>query len=210
MQLHTVIVSWNRLALTRQTVESYAATVTLPHTLVVVDNGSAPDVQRWLLDCPLLDDVVLLNENRYPGFAANLGWQLAPPEATHLHRSDNDTLFLPGWCDGLAAAFTHPRVGLVGLTQEGDERWTRYADWPVGGNAVIRRDVKTRYSEEPWREGWAECGQFYKDVRREGWRRAWAAPGIEYLVVDDPAYYEATHAARGLPAPDRESPPIGG
>jgi GT2 family glycosyltransferase len=92
--LHAVIVSYKRRDLTERTLESFVATVSIPYSLVVVDNGSPEDVVEWLrgLDA----DVLELGENRYPGYATNRGWERAPQEATILLRSDNDTLWLPG------------------------------------------------------------------------------------------------------------------
>ena len=48
LKLCTVIVSYNRLPLLKETVFSYLATVTMPFSLVVVDNGSDEETRRWL------------------------------------------------------------------------------------------------------------------------------------------------------------------
>ena len=101
--IHSVIVSYNRLELTQQATASYRETVTLPHTLVVVDNGSDEETLEWLSDNRnvvfghLSYQLVTLGQNRYPGFATNRGWERMPPETTLLHRADNDFVFSPGW-----------------------------------------------------------------------------------------------------------------
>ena len=46
--VHTVFVTYNRLHLTMQAVESYLATVSLPHTYLVVDNASSDGTVEWL------------------------------------------------------------------------------------------------------------------------------------------------------------------
>ncbi|MEX5636526.1 glycosyltransferase family 2 protein [Parafrankia sp. FMc2] len=198
--LHSCIVSYKRRELTEQTLRSYLSTVAVSYSVVIVDNGSPVEVTDWLaaLDVP----VVLLGENRYPGYATNRGWERMPSEATLLHRIDNDTEFLPGWCDRVLAAFADPQVGQVGLAAAGDEPWTSMPRWPVGGNSIIRRelyDAGLRYCERPWTAGGTmEDHQLTKDVWAMGWQRGWAAEAIAYLGGGDPEYYAQTRQARGL------------
>lgn len=201
VHLHSCIVSYKRRSLTEQTLNSYLATVTVPHTVVVVDNGSPPDVVQWLvsLDTP----VVLLGENRYPGFATNRGWEKMPAETTLLQRIDNDTEFLPGWCDEMVDAFADPTVGQYGPTAAGDEEWTSMPTWPVGGNSIIRRelyDKGLRYSEQPWQPGITmEDHQLTLNVWAMGYQRVFGTrPGIVYLGDGDMGYHAETRAARGL------------
>ena len=73
LRLCTVIVSYNRLPLLKETVFSYLATVTMPFSLVVVDNGSDDETRRWLKNSNLR--VIYLGENHYPGYATNRGWE---------------------------------------------------------------------------------------------------------------------------------------
>lgn len=202
MHLHTVIVSYKRRSLTEQTLDSYRDTVSLPHSLVIVDNGSPPEVTAWLasLDVP----VVFLDENRFPGYATNRGWELMPPETTLLQRSDNDTKYLPGWCDEMVAAFEDPTVGQFGPVCEDDGRCTRLPCWPVGGNSIIRRtlyDAGLRYSEKPWGTArFAEDHQLTLDVWEMGYSRVFGTrPGIDYLPSDGDVDYEAeVQRVRGL------------
>jgi GT2 family glycosyltransferase len=196
--LHTVIVSYNRLELLKRTLGSYLDTVTLEHTLVVVDNASDPQLTRWLRSSGCR--TVLLEENRYPGFAANRGFELAPPEATLMHRSDNDMEYQPGWCEEVVARFEDPVVGQVGLRTLEEEG----AHAAVGGNAVIRRalyDAGARYDERPWQECKFEDTAMSRTIRRLGfaWVRVTVPCAIHIGIASsgDP-YYQQTFADRGL------------
>jgi glycosyltransferase involved in cell wall biosynthesis len=156
MRLLSVIVSHDRCELTRVAVASYKATVAVPHTLIVVDNGSTDDTAEYLdsaLRHDRIDHAVLLGENRYPGAAVNLAWeqgQLFVPGVTHLHRSDNDVLYLPGWCSEVQRTFHRQGgVGQVGLMLEKYEQGATN----VGGNCVVALGVwkaGVRWREESW------------------------------------------------------------
>lgn len=199
--LHSVIVSYKRRPLTEKVLASYQATVTVRHTLVIVDNGSPKGVTDWITGTGV--DHLLLAENRYPGYATNRGWELMPPETTLLQRIDNDTEYLPGWCDEMVAAFEDPAVGQYGPTAEGDEPWTSMPTWPVGGNSIIARslyDEGLRYSERPWApDGIQEDHQLTLDVWEMGYRRVFGAnPSIRYLAGGGAKYYAETRSVRGL------------
>ena len=199
--LHTCLVSYKRRPLTERTLESYLETVTVSHSLVIVDNGSPPDVTDWLRSLDV--DVVLLPENRYPGYATNRGWDWVPAETTLYQRLDNDARLLPGWCDGMLEAFADPQVGQYGLTAEGCERWTSRPGWPVGGFSIIRSelyDAGLRYDERPWSPDWpGEDTPFTQEVLARGYRRVFSArPALEYLDDGDFGYRTVTHVARGL------------
>jgi hypothetical protein len=211
--IHSVIVSYNRVHLTEQAITSYLNTVTLPHTLVVMDNGSGRETWERLV---LLDadfDLVLLGENKYPGYATNRGWERAPKHTTLLHRGDNDFAFLPGWCDTMLEAFERHAVGQVGLRTAEEEMWNSHN---VGGNNVVRRelwDQGLRYDERPWPQiskkvpGYTEDSFLSPAVTRLGW--VWTRverPCIRSLSVEAPGdpdfdagYYDRTWADRGMP-----------
>lgn len=209
--LHAVIVSYRRLPLLKACVESFLETVTLPFTLVIVDNGSPADVVRWIAPpCQAGADLgytpLLLPRNYYPGFATNRGWEMAPPNATLLMRSDNDSIWLPGWCTEMAAAFDDPTVGQYGPIADGDEPWTAIDGWPVGGNSIIRRslyDQGLRYSETPWPEAkMQEDEALYLAVRALGYRRVWGTrPGLIYNGMRDAEYDREIAEARGAKYP---------
>lgn len=204
--LHSVIVSFNRLELFKQCYQSYKDTVSIPHSLVVVDNASDRETMDWIVD-HVTEQVIILSENKYPGYACNRGWELAPKEATLLHRSDNDFMFLPGWCENILAAFKKPSTGQVGLRTDREELKARSN---VGGNNVIRRELwdrGLRYDERPWGEyppGWTEDSLLSPEVERlgYGWTRV-KEPSIQSLSREDPSdeYYQRSWAVRGIKPP---------
>lgn len=194
--------SYNRPELLKRTLLSYKNTVTLPHTLVVIDNCSDAETVNWLTERATLftNGLALYAKNRYPGYAANRGFEQAQPEATLLHRSDNDMEYLPGWCEEVVARFEDPTVGQVGLRTLEEEG----AHAAVGGNAVIRREVYdagARYDERPWQECKYEDAAMSRLVHRLGyrWERVTVpcATHIGIASSTDP-YYQQTFADRGI------------
>jgi glycosyltransferase involved in cell wall biosynthesis len=151
MKLHSVLVTHNRLELTKRALASFLETEDRSVTgqLFVVDNGSTDGTVEWLAqqEEPWL---IELGENLYPGYATNVGWGMLPLNATHLHRADNDHIFLPGWCEAVAEVFENEKVGQVGLRTSAEELNAR---GNTGGNCVIRRelwDAGLRWDERPW------------------------------------------------------------
>lgn len=206
MILHTVFVTYNRLELTKRTIESYLETVTVPYTVWVVDNASTDGTQQWLQDNwhGMLTGIILYPENKYPGPAVNHGWSAVPYDATHLHRGDNDFQYLPGWCEEVERLFEDSRIGQIGLRTDEEED---NAIFNVGGNCVIRRelyDEGLRYDEKPWEEyplGCSEDSFFSPKVKEMGylWRRV-EKPCILNLATGDlkDPYYVESYMARGI------------
>lgn len=202
VKLHTVFITHNRLHLTKLAIASYEETVNCDHEFVVVDNCSTDGTREWLEDFWAL----LLEDNRYPGFATNQGWWLAADDATHLQRADNDWAFLPGWCEEVERCFTeNPKLGQLGLRTAEQEQHNTHN---VGGNCVIRRelwDAGLRYRETPWPKiktvGYTEDSFMSPEVIRMGWE--WGRvekPCITSLADEDPydEYYLKSWKDRGL------------
>lgn len=223
MKLHTVFITHNRLELTKRTIESYLETVTVPWTASVIDNGSTDGTEEWFFE-KFNDEPIgftALGENRYPGYAANLGWSFGlvwqaggvNPPPTHLHRSDNDQEYLPGWCDEIQHIFGAKKVGQVGLRTDAQECYERSN---TGGNCVIRRelwDKGLRYDERTWPQIRAEVGDGYSEdsffstqVNKMGytWTRV-KRECIRNLASGDwgDPYYQESYGVRGIrPHPD--------
>jgi glycosyltransferase involved in cell wall biosynthesis len=205
VKLHTVIVTHNRLELTKQVIASYLDTVTVPFTLWVVDNASTDGTMEWLADQDF--GVTILPKNYYPGYATNRGWEWAPDDATHLQRADNDMAFLPGWCNEVQARFGR-RVGQVGLRTLAEE-FRCYVN--TGGNCVIRRELffdhRLRWDERPWTAypaGLSEDTFFSPKVKKLGyqWTRV-KKPCLESLATHDweDPYYAKSYGDRKINRP---------
>ena len=211
MNLHTVMVTYNRLELTKQALDSYFATRTGPGSLIVVDNGSTDGTGEWLTGMYLAGDVnelILVGENMYPGYATNRGWEQAPPATVLLHRADNDFVFLPGWETHVRLLFSlEPKLGQLGMRTDEEELHNAHN---VGGNCVIRKqlwDEGLRYDERPWPQiakkvpGYTEDSFLSPKVRKMGWE--WdrvQQPCIRSISMeseDDP-YYQRTWRDRGI------------
>lgn len=209
MHLHSVIISYNRLELLQQCYHSYKETVSVPYSLVIVDNRSDNHTRQWLTrEVSPHDGVIFLEHNRFPGYACNRGWEAMPPQTTHLHRSDNDFTYLPGWCENFLQRFRDVHVGQVGLRTSSEEMGAKFN---VGGNNVIRRelwDKGLRYDERPWGNdyppGWTEDSLFSPAVIEMGytWKRVGkrSIVSISRETPGDP-YYEETWRLRGITPP---------
>jgi glycosyltransferase involved in cell wall biosynthesis len=209
VNIHTVMITYNRLELTKQAIQSYLETVTGPWSLIVVDNGSTDGTPEWLEQAaPPEIQVMLLHENKYPGYATNRGWELTPPGTVLLHRADNDFVFLPDWETHVRLMFSvNEDLGQLGL-RTGDEELHNLHN--VGGNCVIRKqlwDEGLRYDERPWPEitkkvpGYTEDSFMSPKVRKMGWE--WGrvrVPCIRPISSEDPAdpYYQSSWADRGM------------
>lgn len=173
MKLLTVMITHNRLAYTKQTLENYLSTVTVPQFLVVVDNASTDDTKEWLemqSSKGKINYLLLNDKNYYPGAAANFGWAKGLefyPEATHLMRLDNDMAFADGWSEVAKKYFDKiPKLGQLGLDYgpmndpEADrfdeyENGMTYNPYPgnIGGTMIMRKEIWAqgiKYDTTPW------------------------------------------------------------
>jgi hypothetical protein len=188
----TVIVTHNRLDLTKITIESYLNTRSLPSVLFVVDNKSDDKMVDYLHTITEIDELIIMPQNRYPGAALNCGWDLIAydyPNIKFLHRSDNDIFYRCGWdiyVNELMDLF--PKLGQFGLLDLTDHhffgtvptilrersgfKFNGHA-FPVGGAYVIRREIwdqKIKHHENSWNsEAEAEDKYFTDKIRENGW-----------------------------------------
>ncbi|MFA6450543.1 MAG: glycosyltransferase family 2 protein [bacterium] len=109
--LSIIYITYNSLALLKQSVESArAATSVTDYEIIVVDNGSADGTPDWLRSQPGIKTI--FNEtNRGVAPARNQG--LSAATGRYLLILDADTIVEPGALDTLTAAMNaHPEAGL--------------------------------------------------------------------------------------------------
>jgi glycosyltransferase involved in cell wall biosynthesis len=211
VKLFTVMISYFRRELTEQAIQSYRDTVTLPHALWIVDNGSDEETQEWLFSLAeddIIDGLCLFPTNVYPGKAFNTVCDSSmgiAEDTTHLHRADNDFIFLPGWCEHVQERFKkNTRLGQLGLRTDVEEQ---FAPFNVGGNMILARRLwqkGLRYDERPWPElpaGYSEDSYLTPAVVEMGWH--WGRvqqPCIQSISREDAAdpYYQKTWSDRGI------------
>jgi glycosyltransferase involved in cell wall biosynthesis len=166
--ISTVLLSWNRSFLLRETLESYLATVSVPYELIVIDNGSEDDsldVIRELCNPPR-HRLIALPENE-GGAALNRGVALA--RAPLIHISENDYVYRPGWAEAFIARFeAFPELGQLGLQPCDGE--------PIVRNGLDIRVVETRnvMSSSIARRDVYENGAYWRAQQGPG--RIWRPP----------------------------------
>jgi len=200
--ISTVVVSYKRPELLRITLDSYLRTVSVPYNIVVVDNGSCEEAYAVAAG-EFGVEVIELGENRFPGYATNVGWDHLG--GTLLHRSDNDIEYLEGWCEEVTRCFAaDPNLGQLGLRTVEEEG--RHPN--VGGNCVVRADVfkSVRWMEEPWRPG-VKGEDYYFTTAVQGMGFNWTRVSTPCIVhrgaqwPDRPSndsYYVETNRAKGF------------
>jgi len=110
-----VVITWNALTFTAQTLESIRATREEPKwRLVVVDNGSADGTPQWLRT---LDWITLIENPTNEGFAraANKGIRAAVPGSDVVLLNNDLLVGDPDWLARLQrVAYAEPKTGIVG------------------------------------------------------------------------------------------------
>jgi glycosyltransferase involved in cell wall biosynthesis/protein-L-isoaspartate O-methyltransferase len=114
--ISTVVLNWNRSYLLAQTLESYVQTVNVPYELWIVDNASTDDsaqvIAGFAQRYPQIQ-VLSLPENQ-GGEAYNL--VIPKLKGEFIHLSENDKIYLPGWCEKMQEAFaSFPKLGQLCL-----------------------------------------------------------------------------------------------
>ena len=115
-----VLLSWNHLEQTQPCLESLFKTVRTPVRLLIVDNGSEPDVRAFLRGVTpqgSVTEVVLLQNETNEGFPRGMNRGIKASEAPYVCLLNNDLLFTPGWLEEmLEVAKRHPQIGVVNPT----------------------------------------------------------------------------------------------
>lgn len=194
--VHIVVVTYNRIELTRQCLPSLKRCADHPHVLSVVDKGSQDGTREYLRELQkqgLVDNVFLLSRNMGISCAANFGW--AALDAPFSLRVDNDMLFKrPGWLSRMVALCArNPEIGMLALhytanefdtirLRSGDVACLRPGLGCPGCCTLIRRDVHERLGF--WCEDYGLYGEEDADYSH---RALLAGLVCAYLPTEDGA-----------------------
>lgn len=134
------IVTYNRLAYTKQCIQSLLANTEYPHVITVVDNCSNDETGEYLLSLKAegaVKNVVLLHENIGVAKASNKAW-LMEPGAEYYLKLDNDIVIQnPSWLDDMVTMIE--KVPVLGAIAYNVEKQS-YPIQEMGGN-ILRPKV---------------------------------------------------------------------
>jgi hypothetical protein len=210
--LSTVMLCWNRLPLSRRTLESYRATITVPHELFLIDNASTDDTRAWMQSVPDVAGLVLMDRNDP---AAALNEALGRCAGRLLHVMENDYLYAPGWDRYVVECFDRiPElgqlglvVGLPGMRGAAHAGLVHLARENVCTTSVIRRELffahGVRVRGHYLGNRYPNDHDLSQQIRRAGRLVAWPDVALaRHLGVEDeefrrePAYYVRDYALK--------------
>ena len=100
-ETYFTMVTYNRLMLTRLTLDRLALNTDAPLRLVIIDNASTDGTRRWLREnsarYPFIERVIQMDHNLGIGRALNNGMVYSLARSDRVGRLDNDILVPPGW-----------------------------------------------------------------------------------------------------------------
>ena len=112
-----VLLSWNNLEQTRPCLESLFETTRVPSRLLIVDNGSEPEVRSFLASVKprgSIQEVILLQNERNEGFPRGMNRGIAASTAPFVCLLNNDLRLTTGWLSRMIDVMqANPQVGLV-------------------------------------------------------------------------------------------------
>ena len=110
MKLSIITLSYDSLDYTKAFVKSIRKNTTLSYELIIVDNGSEPDTQRWVEENS--DQSIIFQENHGFSKGFNEGVKLA--QGKYVMMANNDTEFPPDWDKKLVDIIEiNPGAGIV-------------------------------------------------------------------------------------------------
>ena len=110
MKLSVITLSWDNLDFTKAFVKSIRENTTLSYELIIVDNGSEPDTQKWVEENS--DQSIIFQENQGFSKGFNEGVKLA--QGKYVMMANNDTEFPPDWDKMLIETMeNNPNAGII-------------------------------------------------------------------------------------------------
>lgn len=117
-----VILNWNRLHYTKQTLECLIKKTTIPHEFIFVDNGSEDGTREYLLDMKNktnAERVIIQFNDKNLGVAGGRNSGLVHAQGDYLTTIDDDVLVPDNWDKHLALACDKiPKLGITGVNVE--------------------------------------------------------------------------------------------
>jgi glycosyltransferase involved in cell wall biosynthesis len=201
IQLSTVMLCWNRLSLSRQCLDSYLQTISMPHELIIINNGSTDGTKQWLegLAADPRIDTIIHRPNNEPTMALNEG--LSRCRGLYLHIMENDMVYLDGWDRYVLDRFRRlPDLGQLSILR--GPAWLLGAKHGglvilsranVGSSSVIPRQVFFEHGirfESPRRDGFYNWDvPFSAKIRDLGLLIAWPDKDLAINVGHQPAEF---------------------
>ena len=110
MKLSVITLSYDNLDYTKAFVKSIRENTTLPYELIIVDNGSEPETQRWVVENS--DRAIIFQENQ--GFSKGFNEGVKAADGEYVMMANNDTEFPPEWDKKLVDTMEkNPIAGIV-------------------------------------------------------------------------------------------------
>jgi GT2 family glycosyltransferase len=110
MILSVITLSFDNENYTRAFVDSIRKNTTLPHELIIVDNGSEPATQKWVEEAA--DKSIIYQNNQ--GFSKGFNEGVNIAEGEYIMLANNDTEFPPNWDKLLLETIEkNPGAGIV-------------------------------------------------------------------------------------------------
>ena len=117
-----VILNWNRLHYTKQTLEKIIERTTIPHELIFVDNGSKDGTREYLKDMENktnAEKVTCVFNDKNLGVAGGRNSGLVHASGDYLVTIDDDIIVPKGWDTQMANACDKiPGLGITGVNVE--------------------------------------------------------------------------------------------
>jgi GT2 family glycosyltransferase len=148
-----VIPVLNGPEITRDCLTALKRNTTVPHEVIVVDNGSQAKTRELLQTSKHIDKLIRNEENTGFVNAVNRGWDESTGD--FLMTINNDTIPGPGWLEPLIAMASHPTVGLTGkfggflrpdyTNFYMEPEIPRECDYIEGSCLIMRREVYAKF-----------------------------------------------------------------
>lgn len=117
-----VVLNWNRLHYTKQTVECIMKKTTIPHELIFVDNGSADGTREYLKSIEYktnAENVIYVFNDKNLGVAGGRNSGLMKASGDYLVTIDDDVIVPDKWDILMANACDKiPKLGITGVNVE--------------------------------------------------------------------------------------------